>query len=118
MRRLFYVCASLLCLAWLGIYLVMPISAYFIYKNQFMKQSAECSLAMDESWYIEQLNAPELEATTKIHLMSCHEYDKTRKVMLSMRVPETVVEYLGLEAIELHQRTVEALTEQHRFQER
>ncbi|MBY7808553.1 TIGR03982 family His-Xaa-Ser system protein [Vibrio fluvialis] len=118
MRRLFYVIVSLSCLVWISIYVASPVTAYFVYKNQFMQQTAECALAMDEAWYIEQANKPELDTTTKVHLMACHEYDKTRKIMLSLKVPESVLEYLGLEAIELHQRTIDALTEQHRFRER
>ncbi len=118
MKRLFYIVVSLSCIIWLIMYVVAPITAYLTYRNQFMAQTAECALAMDETWYIEQEDSPSLDTTAKIHLMACHEYDKTRKVMLSLKVPESVLEYLGLEAIELHQRTVDSLTEQHRFRER
>ncbi|UTM60402.1 TIGR03982 family His-Xaa-Ser system protein [Photobacterium sp. CCB-ST2H9] len=115
---MFILVITVFCIVWLGINFIAPVSAYFYYKKQFMDQTAECSLAMDETWYIEQVGSEKLEKTTKVHLMACHEYDKTRKIMLSLRVPEPVLEYLGLEAIELHQRSIEALTEQHRFRER
>jgi len=118
MKRVFYFIISLCCIAWMGIYVVSPVFAYFYYKNQFMEQTAECSLAMDETWYIEQLESKTLNQTAKVHLLACHEYDKTRKIMLAMRVPESVLGYLGLEAIELHQRSIEPLIEQHRFRER
>lgn len=83
-----------------------------------MLKTAECSLAMDETWYIEQIGIEKLNQTAKVHLLACHEYDKTRKMMLAMRIPEPVLGYLGLEAIELHQRSIDSLTEQHRFRER
>lgn len=118
MKRVFYLSISLLCAVWIGIYVVVPVAAYWYYKNEFMVQTAKCSLAMDETWYIEQVGSSRLNQTAQVHLITCHEYDKTRKIMLAMRVPEPVLGYLGLEAIELHQRSIELLTEQHKFRER
>ncbi|WP_214655403.1 TIGR03982 family His-Xaa-Ser system protein, partial [Vibrio anguillarum] len=103
---------------WIGVNVVAPLVTYWYYKNDFMVQTAECSLAMDETWYIEQLGSNKLNQTAHVHLIACHEYDKTRKIMLAMQVPESALGYLGLESIELHQRSIEPLTEQHKFRER
>ncbi|WP_114784320.1 TIGR03982 family His-Xaa-Ser system protein [Vibrio tetraodonis] len=105
-------------MGWSLYYPTLPIAIYSYYKNDFMVQTAECSLAMDETWYIEQVGSNKLNQTAQVHLIACHEYDKTRKIMLAMRVPEAMLGYLGLEAIELHQRTIKPLTEQHKFLER
>ncbi|WP_417579433.1 TIGR03982 family His-Xaa-Ser system protein [Nitrincola sp.] len=58
------------------------------------------------------------DKTTQIHLLDCHEYDLTRKMMLSFGLNEDVLAYLGLKGLEIHQRTASELSRQHRFTER
>lgn len=57
MKRVFYLSISLLCVVWIGVYVVVPVAAYWYYKNEFMVQTAKYSLAMDETWYIEQVGS-------------------------------------------------------------
>ncbi len=118
MNKVFKVVVSIFCALWIIKYALMPVTGYFWFKNDFISQTSKCSNAMDESWFIEQSQNPVLINTSKIHLLICHDYDKTRKLMLSFGVPEYTLAYLGLIATELHPRSAKEITEPHRFLKR
>ncbi|MDG9670543.1 TIGR03982 family His-Xaa-Ser system protein [Hahella sp. CR1] len=90
------------CLVWLAKNALAPVSAYIYFHSDYMRLASACADAMDEGWFAEQENSPELNKTTKVHLLSCHEYDKTRKIMLIMGLNENVLSYLGLKALEIN----------------
>jgi His-Xaa-Ser system protein (TIGR03982 family) len=118
MNKWFKLFVSAFCILWITKNGVLPVAGYFWFKSEFITQTNKCSNAMDESWFIEQSGNKALINTTKIHLLDCHEYDKTRKIMLTLGVPETVLAYLGLIAVELHPRSATELSEPHRFTSR
>jgi len=117
-RQFFKFLVGTFCLAWLLKNIIAPVGALAFYYDEYLTLSSGCATAMDESWFIEQKGHPQLDKTAQVHLLVCHEYDKTRKVMLSMGLSEDVLSYLGLKALEINQRTAEEFVEQHRFQER
>lgn len=106
------------CVCWLTLNIVFPVVGYGIYGSEYKELSSKCADAMDETWFVEQLKDEQLNVSSKIHLMNCHEYDKTRKIMLSLGVSEHLLSYLNLEALELNQISVDRFVEQHRFNER
>jgi len=116
--RLFRWVVGVFCTVWLIMNLVSPIAAYAYFHNDYMHLSSACADAMDESWFIEQQGALALDKSAKIHLLSCHEYDKTRKIMLAMGLSENILAWLGLKALEINQHSAEDFVEQHRFRER
>lgn len=77
----------------------------------------ECDTAMESSWYYTQ-NENMNNKSEVIQLLACHEYDKTRKVMLMSGLPEEYLSWLGLQSLELYQRPPEEFVRQHRFTER
>lgn len=116
--KLFKLVVGLFCFAWLMKNVLAPASALAYYYDEYMTLSSKCATAMDESWFIEQQNHSQLDKTARVHLLICHEYDKTRKLMLSMGLSEHTLSFLGLKALEINQRTSEEFVEQHRFQQR
>ncbi|WP_242674533.1 TIGR03982 family His-Xaa-Ser system protein [Marinobacter halodurans] len=118
MTRTFQVIVALFCLGWLAKNLVVPAVAYWLYQDDYVALASQCGEAMDESWFAQQ--APELvdDRSSQVQLLVCHEYDKTRKVMLSMGLSESVLAYLGLKALETGQHSAQEIVEQHRFQQR
>ena len=115
MNKVFKITVSIFCVVWLFKYAVLPVTGYFWFKNDYISQTSKCSNAMDESWFIEQSANPALISSAKIHLLTCHDYDKTRKLMLSFGVPEYTLAYLGLIATELQPRSAKEISEPHRF---
>lgn len=118
LNRLFKISVSIFCLSWFFINIVMPASAYFYYKNDYMKLTNLCSRAMDEEWFSGQYDDENLAASSSVQLMYCHEYDKVRKKLLFSGVNENILSYLGLVSLELNQHSVEEYVNQHRFIER
>lgn len=90
-------------------------AGYLYYKSEFMTLSSQCANAMDESWFVDQSKNESIKKSSQINLLTCHEYDKTRKRMLISGVSENALAYLGLRALELHQRSAEEFVELHRF---
>lgn len=70
---------------------------------------------MDDSWYYK---GNTLDKSEQVQLLSCHDYDKTRKIMLMSGLPEEYLSYLGLKALDLYQRPAEEFVRMHRFRER
>lgn len=117
-KRLFHIVLIVFCLAWLGKHIVAPTLAYWFLHEEYMELASRCANAMDESWFVEQESIDMLEKSAQIHLLICHEYDKTRKLMLIMGLSENVLAYLGLKALETGQQPAKRIIEQHRFQQR
>ena len=92
--------------------------SYYRYKSEYMELTLKCAHAMDSNWYIEQLDMPEIQKSSEIQLLDCHDYDKLRKIMLSNGVNEHQLSYLGLIALEIHQRPAKEMSLHHKFRER
>jgi His-Xaa-Ser system protein (TIGR03982 family) len=106
------------CIAWLAKYVIVPAGALAYFYDDYFHLSSECANAMDESWFAEQRDNDMLDKTAQVHLLNCHEYDKTRKIMLSLGISEDFLSYIGLQALEVHQKSAEELVRQHRFRQR
>ena len=92
--------------AWLIKEVLAPIGAAVFLSNKYMELAFECDTAMESSWYFtqDQKIDPESEVT---QLLICHEYDKTRKLLLMSGLPEDYLSWLGLKSLELYQRPPE-----------
>jgi His-Xaa-Ser system protein (TIGR03982 family) len=106
------------CVLWIGKEVLAPATAAAVYSQDYMRLAMLCDTAMNSSWFIQQTDDPELRKTELIQMLDCHEYDKVRKIMLIFGLPENYLSYLGLRALEVHQRSAEEFVEQHRFTER
>jgi hypothetical protein len=82
-----------------------------------MENAHACDTAMEASWYYTQKTEFDQKSEV-VQLMACHEYDKTRKIMLSSGLPEAYLSWLGLKSLELYQRSPEEFVMLHRFIER
>lgn len=96
---------------------MLPVGAAALYSREYMKLTVECDTAMEASWYYRQKDQITLESET-VQLLVCHEYDKTRKILLMSGLPESYLSWLGLKSLEIYQRPPEEFVEQHRFRER
>lgn len=118
LNNLYKISVSLFCLGWLLKVVVIPCGvALFTYK-EFMQDVIACDSAMNASWHIHQQDSGGLAKSELVQMLDCHEYDKRRKIMMLSGIPETFLSYLGLRALELHQRPAKEFVEQHRFRER
>lgn len=104
------------CVCWLSVYVILPAGGAALYSFSYMEQVVHCDTAMESAWY-GPIDAAETKAET-IHLLDCHDYDKTRKTMLMLGLPETYLSWLGLQALEIYQRPAAELAEPHKFRER
>lgn len=77
-----------------------------------MTLARECETAMDAEWYNSQSDL-NLSRSDTVMLLSCHEYDKTRKIMLITGLPEEYLSWLGLRSLEINQRSAKEYIEQH-----
>lgn len=116
-NKVFRILVGTFCAAWLIKELIVPITTASFLSHQYMSLVTKCDSAMEASWYGDEQSAIERKAQ-EIHLLDCHDYDKTRKVLLMAGLPETYLSWLGLKALELYQRPASELTAQHRFKER
>ena len=82
-----------------------------------MKLTVSCDTAMEASWYYMQGNDVQKESEVT-QLLICHQYDKTRKLMLFSGLSENYIAWLGLKSLELYQRPADEFVEAHRFRER
>ena len=92
-----------------------PGLAAALLSDSYMAQTVACDTAMEAAWYGDDADAA-LSATATVQLLDCHEYDKTRKLLLASGLPEEYLSWLGLRALELHQRPVSEFVAAHRFQ--
>ena len=104
-------------IGWLSKEIIFPGGIAIYYSNLYMKLTVECDTAMEASWYYQQDENFSEEAEI-VQLLSCHEYDKVRKIMLFSGLPEEYLSWLGLKSLEIYQRPAEEYVEQHRFNQR
>lgn len=105
------------CTGWLIKEIFLPLGVAGVYNRDFMRLTVACDSAMEASWY-QKKEDPSAQKADLIHLLDCHEYDQTRKILLSSGLPETYLSWLGLKALEIHQRPASEFVEAHRFRER
>ena len=117
MRVVFQVLVAIFCIGWVSKELLLPGFAAIRYSKTYVDMVERCDIAMESAWYGE-LEDPIEMAARNVHLMDCHEYDKTRKKMLFMGLPESYLAWLGLRSLDIHQRPASDLAEQHMFIER
>ncbi|WP_374962219.1 TIGR03982 family His-Xaa-Ser system protein [Spongiibacter tropicus] len=118
MRKLFQISVTLFCLSWLLKNIALPLGGYFYLKSDYLTQTSQCANAMDETWFVEQEQSESLNKTAQVHLLACHEYDKTRKMMIALGVTENILSYIELNALEINQHSIEQFVEHHRFPNR
>jgi His-Xaa-Ser system protein (TIGR03982 family) len=117
LRVIFQGVVAAFCVGWLFKELLLPAFAALRYNNAYIELVEKCDTAMEAAWYGESEDPIE-KAARDVHLLDCHEYDKTRKKMLFMGLPESYLSWLGLRSLEIHQRPASDLAEQHMFIER
>lgn len=113
MKNLFKYVVIIFCSLWTLKEIILPLGTAAIYSKEYMKLVVECDLAMEGNWYNTQENNISKEDTTQ--LLVCHEYDKTRKVLLMNGLPEEYMSWLGLKALEIYQRPAEEFVKKHKF---
>lgn len=102
---------------WLVKEIVLPSVTALMFSKQFMEQVIQCDTAMEDSWYYRQEDRIDKNSES-VQLLVCHEYDKTRKILLMSGLPEIYLSWLGLQSLELYQRPPEEYVESHRFTKR
>lgn len=100
--------------SWLTLEVLLPGVAAAALSKRFITQVYKCDSAMDNDWYNRQ-NSPTHAKSDSIQLLDCHDYDKTRKLMLMAGLPESYLSWLGLKSLEIHQQSAVKLAEKHRF---
>lgn len=117
LNRVFKVVVTFFCISWLILELFVPGIAAISLSDKYQELVIKCDTAMESSWYSDTSNVDDRKAV-QIHLLDCHEYDKTRKILLISGLPEEYLSWLGLRALEIYQRPAEEFVEAHRFKER
>ena len=102
---------------WLMKEVVFPSGAALIFSSEYMELAYQCDTAMEGSWYYRQGDMIDKKSES-VQLLICHEYDKTRKILLMSGLPEVYLSWLGLRSLELYQRPPEEFVQSHRFTER
>ncbi|MCB4761890.1 MAG: TIGR03982 family His-Xaa-Ser system protein [Sulfurovum sp.] len=116
MQRFFKVIVIIFAILWISKEIILPISIASLYSKDYMKLVIECDIAMEGNWYSTQENNISKEDT--IQLLVCHDYDKTRKILLMSGLPEEYLSWLGLRALEIYQRPAEEYVKKHKFKVR
>jgi len=117
MKQIGWVVISVFAFLWIVKEILLPVGAAAFYSREYMRLTVACDTAMEASWYYRQDEQIPIESET-VQLLSCHEYDKTRKLLLMSGLPEAYLSWLGLKSLEIYQRPPEEFVEQHRFKER
>jgi len=117
MHTVFKVLVGVFCALWIFKEIALPLGVGAWLSEEYMRLVIKCDSAMEASWYGDTADVNEKRAQD-IHLLDCHEYDKTRKTMLTAGLPEVYLSWLGLQALEIYQRPASEMSEQHRFTER
>jgi His-Xaa-Ser system protein (TIGR03982 family) len=107
---------ALFSLLWIIKEVLFPITIAALYSKEYMDLAYKCDTAMESSWYNSQ-NKPN-DKSEKIQMLDCHEYDKTRKILLMSGLPDSYTSWLGLKTLDLYQRPAEEYVEKHRFKEK
>ena len=93
-------------------FVIVPFLVGIYYYYPFQGSVIACDTAMEDSWFY---GTEILQESEQVQLLACHEYDKSRKIMLMSGLPENYLSFLGLKALELYQRPAEEMARQHRF---
>ena len=117
LNRIFKVLVVIFCTSWLLLEVLVPAIAAISLSGKYQELVVKCDTAMEASWYSDSSN-PDDKRAEQIHLLDCHDYDKTRKILLISGLPEEYLSWLGLRALEIYQRPAEEFVEAHRFRER
>ena len=117
MKRTALVVVTIFAALWIMKEVLLPVGVALLYSNEYMELTVACDIAMDASWYYRQDDQIPAESEI-VQLVSCHEYDKTRKLLLMAGLPESYLAWLGLKSLELYQRPPEEFVKQHRFEDR
>lgn len=115
--KAFKLIVVLFALLWIAKEILIPLGAAALWSNQFMRLVVACDQAMEASWYYRDAQTITRESET-VQLLTCHDYDKTRKLLLASGLPKSYLSWLGLKSLELDQRSAEELVEAHRFREK
>ena len=99
---------------------VVPKAAASFWEEDYKALMFQCDHVMREHFIAKQLVLTEpsekavknLDAS-EVGLLSCHEYDKLRKTLLSYGVSEVQLSLIGLEAIEENANEVRRFVEIH-----
>lgn len=99
---------------------VVPKAAASFWEEDYKALMFQCDHVMREHFIAKQLVLTEpsekavknLDAS-EVGLLSCHEYDKLRKTLLSYGVSEAQLSLIGLEAIEENANEVRRFVEIH-----
>jgi len=111
--RLFKPAVVLFCILWILLELLFPASAAIFLSKKYMAQVVACDTAMENEWYFRESSAD--PRASSIELLNCHDYDETRKLMLVSGLPEEYLSWLGLRALDIHQRPTDQVNEAHKF---
>ena len=114
-EKSFKIIVAVFCVTWMIKEVLIPVTVGAYYSSSYKKLVIACDTAMDDSWYQKK---KKLGKTEQIQLLSCHDYDKIRKVMLISGVSREYLSYLGLSALDIYQRPAEEYVKQHRFEKR
>ena len=74
-------------------FFILPTATAFALSNKFMKLVYECDTAMESSWYYK--NSKIIDKSELVQMLSCHEYDKVRKILLMSGLSENYLSWLG-----------------------
>lgn len=99
---------------------VVPTAATTLWKEDYKSLMFQCDQVMREHFIAKQLVLADpsekairnLDAS-EVGLLSCHEYDKLRKTLLTYGVPEAQLSLIGLEAIEEKANEIRRFVEIH-----
>ncbi len=99
---------------------VVPKAATIFWKEDYQSLMFQCDHVMREHFIAKQLvlSEPSEKAvknleSSEVGLLSCHEYDKLRKQLLSYGVSEAQLGLIGLEVIEKNAEDVRRFVEIH-----
>jgi len=115
--RIFKISVSIFCAIWVIKNILLPVAASVIYSSEYAHFTKECAEAMDSAWHLDKIDT-QARKSASVQLLACHEYDKIRKKMLILGLPEDYLSYLQLRSLGIHQRTLESIADQHRFIDR
>lgn len=118
LNLIFKASVVLIALTYFSKEILIPEYTFYANKEEYMKLTLACGFAMDSNWYIEQQSHSDLQRSSEIQLLDCHDYDKLRKQMLARGISEYRLSGLGLIALEINQKSAEQLALAHKFRER
>ena len=120
LKIIFQVVVVVFCIFWLVKEILAPGYVYLKYIDDYKSLVNECARAMDTHWDVEMSNlkSEDLTNSTKTGLIVCHEYDKTRKMLLSFGISEYILSYAGLESLEVGPQMIDEIIKPHIFTSR